>query len=120
MQRYHFHFKWRDDAVFDEQGIELKNFPAAYLHACELVQSTRSGEITVPSGLYLRDILISYERSFDLLCGQHPAATILSRGENAHLHELRGPVWQPFAKRKRKCHRVNGSFSCSPRAHMHL
>jgi hypothetical protein len=24
MQRYHFHFKWRDDAVFDEEGIKLR------------------------------------------------------------------------------------------------
>ena len=41
MQRYHFHFRWRNDAVFDEQGIELENFPAAYLHACELVHQVR-------------------------------------------------------------------------------
>ena len=41
MQRYHFHFKWRDDAVFDEEGIELENFPAAYLHACGLVHQVR-------------------------------------------------------------------------------
>ena len=41
MQRYHFHFKWRDDAVFDEEGIELENFPAAYLRACELVHQVR-------------------------------------------------------------------------------
>ena len=41
MQRYHFHFKWRDDAVFDEVGTELENFPAAYLHACELVHQVR-------------------------------------------------------------------------------
>ena len=41
MQRYHFHFKWHDDAVFDEEGIELENFPAAYLHACELVHQVR-------------------------------------------------------------------------------
>ena len=42
MQRYHFHFKWRDDAVFDEEGIELENFPAAYLHACGLVHQVRT------------------------------------------------------------------------------
>ena len=24
MQRYHFHFKWRDDAVFDEEGFSSK------------------------------------------------------------------------------------------------
>ena len=41
MQRYHFHFKWPDDAVFDEEGIELENFTAAYLHACELVHQVR-------------------------------------------------------------------------------
>jgi hypothetical protein len=41
MQRYHFHFKWRDDAVFDEEGIELENFEAAYVHACGLVQQVR-------------------------------------------------------------------------------
>jgi hypothetical protein len=41
MQRYHFHFKWRDDAVFDEEGIELENFAAAYVHACRLVQQVR-------------------------------------------------------------------------------
>lgn len=41
MQRYHFHFRWRDDAVFDEQGIEFENFPAAYLRACELVHQVR-------------------------------------------------------------------------------
>jgi uncharacterized protein DUF6894 len=41
MQRYHFHFKWRDDAVFDEEGIELENFEAAYAHACGLVQQVR-------------------------------------------------------------------------------
>ena len=41
MQRYHFHFKWRDDAVFDEKGIELENFPAANLRACELVHQVR-------------------------------------------------------------------------------
>ena len=35
MQRYHFHFKWR--AGFDEEGIELENFAAAYVDACELV-----------------------------------------------------------------------------------
>ena len=42
MQRYHFHFKWRDDAVFDEEGIEFENFAAAYVHACGLVQQVRS------------------------------------------------------------------------------
>ena len=41
MQRYHFHFKWRDDAVFDEEGIEFENFAAAYVHACRLVQQVR-------------------------------------------------------------------------------
>jgi hypothetical protein len=38
MKRYHFHFKWRDDAVFDEEGIELESFAAAYVRACGLVQ----------------------------------------------------------------------------------
>ena len=42
MQRYHFHFKWRDDAVIDEEGIELEDFAAAYVHACGLVQQVRS------------------------------------------------------------------------------
>ena len=38
MKRYYFNFKWRDDAVFDEEGIELENFAAAYIRACGLVQ----------------------------------------------------------------------------------
>ena len=38
MQRYYFHFRWPDDAVFDQEGIELENFAAAYLHACGLVR----------------------------------------------------------------------------------
>ena len=41
MQRYHFHFNWRDDAVFDEEGISFENFAAAYVHACGLVQQVR-------------------------------------------------------------------------------
>jgi hypothetical protein len=38
MKRYYFHFKWRDDAVFDEEGIELETFAAAYVRACGLIQ----------------------------------------------------------------------------------
>ncbi len=42
MHRFYFHFLWRDDAVFDKEGIELEDFEAAYLHACELVHQVRS------------------------------------------------------------------------------
>ena len=31
-----------DDAVFDEEGVELDNYEAAYHHACGLVQQVRS------------------------------------------------------------------------------
>ncbi len=42
MPRYYFHFLWRDDAVFDEEGLELEGYEAAYRHACRLVQQVRS------------------------------------------------------------------------------
>jgi Domain of unknown function (DUF6894) len=42
MQRYYFHFVSTDDAVFDQKGIELADFAAAYNHACELVREVRT------------------------------------------------------------------------------
>jgi hypothetical protein len=42
MPRYYFHFLWRDDAVFDKDGVELEDYTAAYHHACGLVQQVRS------------------------------------------------------------------------------
>ena len=42
MQRYYFHYLWPDDAVFDEEGVELDDHEAAYRHACALVQQVRT------------------------------------------------------------------------------
>jgi len=42
MPRYHFHFLWPDDVVFDEEGLELEGHEAAYRYACGLVHQVRS------------------------------------------------------------------------------
>jgi hypothetical protein len=41
MPRYHFHFLWPDDAVFDQEGRELEGYEAAYRYACGLVRQVR-------------------------------------------------------------------------------
>jgi hypothetical protein len=42
MPRYYFHFLWSDEAIFDEKGVELDDYEAAYNHACGLVRQVRS------------------------------------------------------------------------------
>jgi hypothetical protein len=42
MPRYYFHFLWPDDAVFDQEGLELDCYEAAYHRACRLVHQVRS------------------------------------------------------------------------------
>jgi hypothetical protein len=41
MPRYYFDFLWPDDAVFDEEGLELDGYEAAYHSACRLVHQVR-------------------------------------------------------------------------------
>jgi hypothetical protein len=39
--RYFFHFVWAEDAVKDEQGVELEGLRAAYWHAIDMVHRVR-------------------------------------------------------------------------------
>jgi hypothetical protein len=41
MPRYFFHFVWAEDAVKDEQGVELEGLSAAYWHAIDMVHRVR-------------------------------------------------------------------------------
>ena len=41
MPHYFFHFVWADDAVKDEDGVELEGLKAAYRHAVEMVPRVR-------------------------------------------------------------------------------
>ena len=41
MPRYFFHFVWAEDAVKDEQGVELEGLSAAYWHAMDMVHRVR-------------------------------------------------------------------------------